>query len=83
MKVTYGAKNFESNLLVNFKIYKYDGELITEETGNEINDLGVYFIDIDLDVKHAPYISIAEEINSVLHGKAFETISAKDIIWKT
>lgn len=50
-----------SGLTIIFKIYNFSGSLEVQNTGIEIGNLGIYYVDFQLS-PHKEYICIAEEV---------------------
>lgn len=48
MYITYATKNFQSGLVIIFKIYLLDGTLHSQHTGIEVGSLGVYYINTNI-----------------------------------
>ena len=79
IRVSFGAKNFQSNQKVFFTVYNKRGNLIYKKFGNEWGNTGVYYLDIKLKFsffRNNIYLVIAEEING--NWKAFKTIKRID-----
>ena len=73
MRITYGAKEFESGLDIIFKVYTIDGIYVGEYEANEVSDLGIYEYDIPLPSRQEFIIGISEPDN--INWKAYKYIT--------
>jgi len=81
VKVAFASKNFQSNEMIEFKIYDQYENLIYESFGNEWSDSGVYYIEVNLYFPwffHRTYLVIAKEVFGI--WKSAKLISKKNVV---